>query len=209
MIATPGVENLERADLAAKNDIDASENQVKLPFGKFPNFAGEQSTVESDELRDVGNAVLGKSGRLRPKKDIARSVGPSQIAGQGNTDHGPDPAPVQSVSLDYGDRPARSGARTRRFRQICPVNVALRDYHSMRLSVRLDAADRPGSGRVSTVLHTSFMASVIASGSWRARYSSTASTYSRLRDFLRRREKRSASAYSLSGIEMAVFIPGV
>jgi hypothetical protein len=209
MIATPGVENLEWADLAAKNDIDAAENQVKLPFGKFPNFAGEQSTVESDELRDVSNRVFGKSGRLRSKKDIARSVDPSQIAGQGNTNHGPDPAPVQGVSLDYEDRPAKSGARTRGLRQICPVDVALRDYHSMRLSVRLDAADRPGSGRVSTVLHTSFMASVIASGSWRARYSSTASTYSRLRDFLRRREKRSASAYSLSGIEMAVFIPGV
>jgi hypothetical protein len=203
------MENLRWAILTTEDNVDAAKDQVKLPLGEFPDFPDKQDAVESYKLRNVGDGVLGKSGSLRSKKNIARSVAPSQIARQGNTDHSPDPAPVQSVSLNYQNRPAKSGAGTRRLWQVCPVDVTLGDYHSTRLSVRLDAAERPGSGRVSTVLHTSFIASVIESGSWCARYSSTASTYSRLRDFLWRREKRSASANSLSGIEIAVFIPAV
>ncbi len=203
------IQNLKWVKLAAKDNIDAAKNQVKLPLGEFPDFPHEQGAVESYDLRDVGNGVLGKSGSLRRKKDVARSVRPSKVAGERDTNHGPDPAPVQGVSLNHQDRPAKPRSGACRLRQVCPVHVALGDYHSTRLSVRLDAAETAGSGRVSIVLHTWFMASVIASRSWRARYSSMASTYSRLRDFLRRREKRSASAYSLSGIEMAVFIPAV
>ena len=195
--------------LTAKNNVDAAKNQVKLPLGKFPDLSDEQGAVERYDLRDVSNGILGKAGSLRRKENVAGSVSPSKIAGERDTNHSPDSAPIQGISLNHQNRPAKPGAGTRWLRQVCPVHVALSDYHSTRLSVRLDAAERAGSGRVSTVLHTSFMASVIASGSWRARYSSTASTYSRLRDFLRRREKRSASTYSLSGIEMAVFIPAV
>ncbi len=203
------IQNLQCAILAAENDVDAAKNQVELSLGELCNFPHEQSAVESYDLRDVGNGILGKAASLRRKENVAGSVRPSKIAGERNTNHSPDPAPIQGVSLNHQDRPAKSRSGACRLRQIGPVHVTLGDYHSTRLSVRLDAAEIAGSGRVSTVLHTWFMASVIASGSWRARYSSTASTYSRLRDFLRRREKRSASAYSLSGIEIAVFIPAV
>ena len=202
-------QNLKWARLAAKNNVDAAENQVKLSLGELSDFADEQGAVESYDLRDVSDGILGKSGSLRRKENVAGSIRPSKIAGERDTNHSPDSAPIQRISLNHQNRPAKPRSRTRWLRQVCPVHLALGDYHSTRLSVRLDAAERAGSGRVSTVLHTSFMASVIASGSWRARYSSTASTYRRLRDFLRRREKRSASAYSLSGIEIAVFIPAV
>jgi len=199
----------DAARLAAKNDVDAAKNQVELSLGELSDFADEQGAVESHDLRDVRNGIFRKSGSLRREENVAGSIRPSKIAGERDTNRSPDPAPIQGVALNHQNRPAKPRSGAGRLRQVCPVNVALGDYHSTRLSVRLDAAEMAGSDRVSTVLHTWFMASVISSGSWRARYSSTASTYSRLRDFLRRREKRSASAYSLSGIEMAVFIPAV
>lgn len=163
------------SDLTAEDDIDACENQIDLPLGEFPDFPGEQGTVEGYDLGDVGDRVPRKSSGLRRKEDIARGVRPPKIAGERDTDNGPDSAPVQGISLDYDDRPSKPGTRTRWLRQVCPIHVALGDYHSTRLSVRLAAPETAGSGRVSTVLHTRFMASVIASGSWRARYSSTAS----------------------------------
>lgn len=203
------IENLKWIKLAAENDVDAAKNQVELSLGELSDFADKQGAVESYDLRDVGNGIFRESRGLLRKKNVSGSVRPSKIAGERDTNHSPDSAPIQGVSLNHQDRPSKPGSGACRLRQICPVYVTLGDYHSTRLSVRLDAAEMAGSGRVSTVLHTWFIASVIASGSWRARYSSTASTYSRLRDFLRRREKRSASAYSLSGIEIAVFIPAV
>ena len=52
-------------------------------------------------------------------------------------------------------------------------------------------------------------ASVTYSGLCRAMYSRRASQYSLLRDFLSRRTRRSASANTVSGIEIAAFTPRV
>ena len=160
--------NLRRARLAAKNNVDAAKNQVKLSLGKFPDLPNEQRAVESYNLRDVSNGILGKARNLRRKENVAGSVRPSKIAGERDTNHSPDPAPVQGFSLNHQNRPAKTGTGTRWHRQVCPVHVALSDYHSTCLSVRLDAAETVGSSRVSTVLHTSFMASVMGNGfiSW-------------------------------------------
>ena len=197
------------AMLTAKNDINAADDQFELALGELPNSTGEQGAIESHDLRNVSNGILWKPRGSRGKQDITRSLRPSKIAGQRNAHNGSDPASVESLPLDYDDRSSKPGTGTRWSRQVRPVNVALGDYHSTRLSVRLAAAEMAGSGRVSTSPHTWFIASVTASGSWRARYSATASAYTWLLDFLWRRDRRSASAYILSGMEMAVFIPKV
>lgn len=153
------------SSLTAKNDIDAGENQVKLPFGQLSGFAAKQGTIESDDLRNVGNRVFRKPCGLRGKQDITRGLRPSKIAGQRDADHGFDPASVHGVTLDHHHGPSKAWTRTRGIRQVCPINVALGNYHSTRLSMRLAAAETTGSGRVSTASHTLFIASVTASGS--------------------------------------------
>ena len=195
--------------LTAKDNIDAGKNQVKLSFGQLSDFAAEQDTIESNDLRNVSNRVLWKACGLRGKRDIAGCLCPSKIAGQGHAHNRSDSASVEGISLDYHHWSSKAGARTRWIRQVRPVNVALGDYHSTRFRVRLAASEMAGSGWVSIASHTRLIASATASGSWRARYSATASAYSRLRDFLWRRDRRSASVYSLSGMEIAVFIPKV
>lgn len=200
----------KRADsLPAKDDIDAAENQVKLSFGQLSDFAAKQNAIEANNLRNIGDRVFWKPRGSRGKQDIAGRIRPSEIAGQRHADNGSDPASVEGISLDYNHRPSKPRTGTGWRRQVRPVDVTLGDYHSTRLRVRLATAEMAGSGRVSTASHTRFIASVTASGSWRARYSATASAYIWLRDFLRRRDRCSASVYSLSGIDMAVFIPGV
>ena len=197
------------SSLTAKDNIDAGKNQVKLSFGQLSDLAAEQDTIESNDLRNVSNRVLWKACGSRGKQDVTWSVCPAEITGHRDADDGPDPASVEGVALDHDYGSPKAGSGTAWCRQVRPVDVALGNYHSTRLRVRLAAAERAGSGRESTSPHTRFIASVTASGSWRARYSATASAYSRLRDFLWRRDRRSASVYSLSGMEIAVFIPKV
>lgn len=151
--------------LTAEDDIDACEDQFQLAFGQLPNLTGEQGAIEGYDLRDIGDRVSGKASSPRRKEDVARGICPSEIAGQWDADNGPDPTPVQAISLDYQDRPPKPGARTCWLRQVCPIHVALGDYHSTALSVRLAAAETAGSGRMSTASHTRFIASVMASGS--------------------------------------------
>ncbi len=160
-------------------------------------------------MRNIGDRVFWKPRGSRGKQDIAGRIRPSEIAGQRHADDGSDPASIEDISLDYNYWSSKPRTGARRIRQVRPVNVALGNYHSTRLRMRRAAAEMAGSGRVSTTSHTRFIASVTASVSWRARYSATASVYSWLRDFLRRRDRRSASEYILSGMEMAVFIPKV
>ena len=200
---------ISRSRLTAKDNIDASENQFKLALGELSDFTGEEGTIESHDLRNVGNRILWKPRGSRGKQDVTWSVCPAEITGHRDADDGPDPASVEGVALDHDYGSPKAGSGTAWCRQVRPVDVALGNYHSTRLRVRLAAAERAGSGRESTSPHTRFIASVTASGSWRARYSATASAYSRLRDFLWRRDRRSASVYSLSGMEIAVFIPKV
>ena len=193
----------------AEDDIDACEDQIQLSFGEFPDFTAKQTTIEGNNLRNISNRVPWKPRCSRRKQDITRGLRPSKVACQWHANDRPDTAPVESISLNYDDRSSKAGAGTCRIWQVRPVHMALGNYHSTCWSVRLAAAETAGSGRVSTASHTLFIASVTASGSWRARYSVTASVYTLLRDFLSRRDRRSASAYTWSGIEMAVFIPGV
>jgi len=178
--------------------MNACEDQVKLSFGEFPDFTAKQSTIEGNNLRNISNRVPWKPRRARRKQDITRSFRPSKVAGQWHADDCLDAAPVQGISLNYDDWSSEAGARTCRIWQVRPVHMALGDYHSTCWSVRLAAAETAGSGRVSTASHTLFIASVTASGSWRARYSVTASVYTWLRDFFSRRDRRSASAYTWS-----------
>ena len=195
--------------LTAKNDIDAANDQFELVLGELPDLTGEQGAIESHDLRNVSHGILWQPRGSRGKQDVTWSVCPAEITGHRDADDGPDPASVEGVALDHDYGSPKAGSGTAWCRQVRPVDVALGNYHSTRLRVRLAAAERAGSGRESTSPHTRFIASVTASGSWRARYSATASAYSRLRDFLWRRDRRSASVYSLSGMEIAVFIPKV
>jgi hypothetical protein len=49
--------------------------------------------------------------------------------------------------------------------KVCPIHMALGNYHSTPSRVRLAAAEMAGSGYVSTASQTRFIASVTASGS--------------------------------------------
>ena len=91
------------AMLAAKNDINAADDQFELALGELPNFTGEQGAIESHDLRNVSNGILWKPRGSRGKQDITRSLRPSKIAGQRNADERRDPASIHCVALDHHD----------------------------------------------------------------------------------------------------------
>src|SRR5437763_9692592 len=102
----------------------------------------------------------------------------------------------------------RSGAC--RLFQACPPHIALGDaHHSFLLRVRLAASRTNESSDSPTSSNVLFIASVMASASWRARYSSIALAYNSLLDLFCRRAKCSALRNTSSEIDMAVFIPEV
>lgn len=80
-------------------------------------------------------------------------------------------------------------------------------HHSERSNTRLAASATNLSVGCPHSSHDRFIASVISSGAWRAKYSLTASPYNLLRDFFVRRARRSAPWNTSSGMETAVFIP--
>src|SRR5450756_2918911 len=87
----------------AEDDVDAEKHELELLLGQSPDAIGECLTVESDNLRDVGDRVLRQAGEPGAEQDVARCFGPAQVAGQGDTDDGRDVAAVEDVPLDDHD----------------------------------------------------------------------------------------------------------
>lgn len=192
---------------AAEDNVDPGEYQLRLLSGKLGDPFREQRSINGYNLRDVRNRIPRKASGWGAQQHVARCVRPAKIARQRNAEHGGDPAAVERFTLDDEDGPPKTGPRAHWIRQVGPPDFALRDYyHSTRRRSLLAEAAMAGSTPGSIASHTRFNASVSASGSWRATYSRTACAYRRLRDVLRRRASRSASAWRSSGIEMAVFI---
>ena len=204
----PNDRSRRRIDLPPEDDVDTGEEQVDLGARNPTDGLFEQPSVHSNELRHVGHRVLGQIRHSRGEQYVARCVGPPKVGGQGHADDCGQPAPVQSVALydDYRSAKPRPGPPG--LRQINPTDVALSDYHSARCSVRRATAVRkPSSSPTSS--QTRFIVSVTSSGACRATYSSRAAAYTSLRDRRPRLARRSARAKMSSGIETAVFIPGV
>ena len=84
------------------------------------------------------------------------------------------------------------------------------DYHWLRSRMRREAEARKWfSLSVSPAwARARFMASVISSGEWRAKYSFRASLKRRLRERLVRLARRSALSKMSLGMDTAVFTPG-
>src|SRR5450756_2757033 len=85
----------------AEDDVDAEKHELELLLGQSPDAIGECPTVESDDLRDVGDRVLRQAGEPGAEQDVAGCFGPAQVAGQGDTDDG--------LSLIHISEPTRLG----------------------------------------------------------------------------------------------------
>jgi len=93
----------------AKDHINAEKHQLELLLGQRSDSIGEGPTVESDDLRDVGDRVLGQAGKPGTEQDVDRRLGPAQVAGQRDADDGGDVAAVKGVPLDDDDWALEAG----------------------------------------------------------------------------------------------------
>ena len=75
-----------------------------------------------------------------------------------------DTASIQRIALRNNHRSWEYRAGTGRVWQVCPVHMPLGNYHSTASRIRRATASNAGSGLVSTISQTRFIASVTASG---------------------------------------------
>lgn len=194
----------------SKNYVYSRQNELQLRLGELAHSHRQFRLVESHNLRNVRHRLLGKPGRGLGQKHIARRCCPLHVARQGNTDGSRNSTPVHSITLYDQYRSAKSWLRSAWIAEIRPPHLALRDrHHSLRSSVRRAARDASPSAGSFTSSRTRFIASVTLSGVWRATYSLSAHEYTSLRDRFARCARVSARSKMSSGMETAVFIPGV
>jgi hypothetical protein len=150
--------------LSAENNVYPGENQPKLRPRQPPDPIGKQRLVQGHDLGNVCNRILGEAGNTGRKQYISWGISPFDIACKGNTDNRTYSASVKRVSLNNHNRPAKSRARARRIRKICPPNISLRDHHSICSRMRRDAAETNGSDSIPSSAQTLSIASVTRSG---------------------------------------------
>jgi hypothetical protein len=126
---------------------------------------GDNGPVDRHDLRDIGDRILWQSGGGRVEQNITWGLCQLEIAGERHTNGRREATAVKSIALDDDDGTSKSRTRTDGLRKIGPAHVTLTDYHSESRRIRLDAADRNSSGRVSTWSEMRFIASVIESES--------------------------------------------
>ena len=51
--------------LLAEDDVDSGEEQCELLTRQLADARGEEGLIDSDDLRDVGDGILGQSGKAR------------------------------------------------------------------------------------------------------------------------------------------------
>lgn len=124
----------------------------------------EQRTIQGDDLRGTGDRVLRQPGGASRELDVPGCVLPAKIARERYAHDCLDAATIEAIPLHHNDRTPEARAGTDGIREVCPVNVALGDYHSVLSRIRRAASVMNGSGRLSSSSHTRFMASVMASG---------------------------------------------
>lgn len=206
---SPAAPDAGPSRLPAQDDVEAGEQEVELRARELAGALRQDGLVERDHLRHVGDRVVGQARDARGQEGVARRVGPFEIAGERHAHNRGQPATVERIALHDHDRSPEAGPRSDRRRKLGPPDLALRDHHSvLSRTSRPAAATKPSSSRP-TSSQTRSMASVTSSGAWRATYSRRAALYTSLRDRPPRRASRSARSYTSSGIETAVFIPGV
>jgi len=118
------------------------------------------------------------STRCSPGSVGSSSAGPTghHAAEHRNADDRRQSAAVGGIALQHHDRTAKARPRSGRVRKVRPPRLPLPDrYHSVRSRIRRAAAETAGSACRPTSSQTRLIASVIASGSCRDRYSATAS----------------------------------
>src|SRR6266850_2616427 len=169
----------------------------------------EGRPVHGDDLRHIHDRIAIEARSASGDEHVAGCVCPPEIARDRHADDRRDRAAIERISLDDNDGTAKARGRPSGRRQVCPEHVALPDHHSTRSSACRAARVRKGSRAGLTFPTTMLSLAVTSSGSWRATYSRTASLYTRLLGFFKRRASRSASSKRSSGNEIAVFIPRV
>lgn len=92
----------------SKDNINAPTDQLELRVGKLARSFRKNLFVEGDDLRHVGNRILRKSSKAGRQQEVSRSGFPSKVAGKWHADHRGNPAPIQSVSLNYDHRSSES-----------------------------------------------------------------------------------------------------
>src|SRR2546422_1354281 len=68
--------------LSPEYDVDAGEDQVDLPARQTTDTAGQERSVERQDLGDIGDRVLLQPRASRPKDRVAPGVRPTEGAGQ-------------------------------------------------------------------------------------------------------------------------------
>ena len=148
------------------HDVYAVKNLRHVLGCESPDLFREKGPIKSNDLRNIRHRILGQTRRLGGKEGIAGSSGPNDVARKGHAHHRRDPTPIQGVSLDDHDRPAKSRTRPGRFRQVSPPDFPLADvYHSTLVRTRRAARATNGSeSGLPSCSTTAFMSSVTSSG---------------------------------------------
>lgn len=174
---------------------------------------GEETAIQSQELRDVYDRVSGQAGRTRRQQDIPRGFRQVDVAGDRRDDCGLNPAAIERVGLDNKNRPPVSGFGMAWLAKICPSDLPTLDFgHVYQSSLASDfrwARCKPESSFATRPEYTWLRRSVIELSCSPFKNSAIALAYSSLLENRRRRAAASAWRKSSSGNETAVFIPVV
>ncbi len=119
-----------------EDHIDPIQNGIERGVRHVLDALHEKRLVDRYDLRHVGNGILRQARCARAKKNVAGGFRYPEIAREGNDNHGRDSTSVESVSLHNENRPAKPWSGAYWIRQVCPTDVALRDYHSVDSSTR-------------------------------------------------------------------------
>src|SRR2546421_338781 len=110
--------------LQLQNEAQARVDRALQARRQRASVLGQETSVESEYLRDIDHRVARKTGRAGRHDDIARSIGKLEVA----CDHGDydclNTAAVKGVCLDDKYGPPESGVGATRLGQIGPPDLA-------------------------------------------------------------------------------------
>src|ERR1035438_9199194 len=146
-----------------------------------PGMFGQESAIQSQELRNIDHGVAGQARQARPQQHIARGIGKIRVAGDHRHYYGLNTAAVEGVRLDHKHRTPVTRLRTARLGKVGPPDLSRSNLvHLYQESFSREAnwaRCNTGSTLAGRRVYTSFRRSVTASVCRRLRNSASASAY--------------------------------
>lgn len=106
----------------------------------MPDTLKKKTLVERKDLCNIGYGILRETGTCSGQLNVANSSRVTRIAGKRNADHRPNATAIEHVALNHYHGPPETRFGALRRWQVSPVDVALDDYHSSLVRIRLAAS---------------------------------------------------------------------